>query len=151
MRVDFQVCILLSEASNFCPFSSLPSLLLLGSLPYFHPQVHPSLSPPWSALWPLEFVFLQPAAGLLLPLAKSALSLANLPVPVCFFPCYQLVPSSSSLGKEMTNCHFLKHPLLHQLLLKRQRDKWISAFERLNSSRKYSTHKWGASKSIPSS
>lgn len=37
-----------------------------------------------------------------------------------FFPCHHLVPNSSSLEREMTNCHFLKHPLFHQLLLKRQ-------------------------------
>lgn len=70
---------------------------------------------------------------------------------VFFFPCHHLVPNSSSLEREMTNCHFFKHPLLHQLLLKRQWDKWNSAFKRLSSFRKYSTHKWGASKSIPSS
>lgn len=68
-----------------------------------------------------------------------------------FYPCHCSVPNCLSLEREMTNCHFLKHPLLHQLLLKRQWDKWNSAFKRLNSFRKYSTHKWGASKSIPSS
>lgn len=33
----------------FCPFSSLPPLLSLGALPWFHSQAQPSFSPPWIA------------------------------------------------------------------------------------------------------
>lgn len=152
------VCLLISR---FAPlllkhpaFALFQACLLFFTLMPYHISVHRHTLP--SIPYELPSVFWSllshnPLQGCCFPPAKPAVSPANLPVPVCFFPCHHFVPSSSSLGKEMTNCHFLKHPLFHQLLLKRQWDKWNSAFERLNSSRKYSTHKWGASKSIPSS
>lgn len=106
-----------SVASSFCPFSSLPSVL--PRVPY-HVVAHRNTFLLSHQELPSGFSIL---ASHCRAAAKPAMSPTHLPVPVCFFPCRHFVPSSCSLGKEMTNCHFLKHPLLHRLLLKRQWDK----------------------------
>lgn len=117
--VDFQICTSLKCSIQLLPFFMPSFCSFPGCLTIFAHRSTFLLSPTSCPLSSGVSIL----ASHFRAAAKPAMSPAHLPVPVCFFPCHHFVPSSCSLGKEMTNCHFLKHSLLHRLLLKRQWDK----------------------------